>query len=62
MSIEELDRQVEYRWAWDWRWEHPQDAGRVIGVCDAPQYLIERPDGSKFWWRKDLTREAQPHD
>ncbi|AHH98223.1 hypothetical protein [Kutzneria albida] len=31
-------------------------SGRVIGYCDAPTYVIERPDGTQFSWRADLTK------
>lgn len=44
------------------RWGTPdvvgsEGAGKVIGYCDAPQVLIEREDGSTFWWRADLCKE-----
>jgi hypothetical protein len=29
--------------------------GRVVAYCDAPTYVIERPDGSRFSWRADMT-------
>ena len=30
--------------------------GKVVAYCDAPQVLIQTPDGEKHWWRADLTR------
>lgn len=29
--------------------------GRVIAYCDFPTFVIERPDGSRFSWRADMT-------
>lgn len=34
--------------------------GRVIGYCDAPQFLIEDDNGQRVWWRADMTSPAQP--
>jgi hypothetical protein len=28
--------------------------GKVIGYCDAPTVIIEKPDGTQFTWRADL--------
>lgn len=36
----------------------PYAEGEVIGACDAPMLHIRRADGSTFWWRADLCREA----
>ena len=43
------------------RWGHPADLsevrakGRIIAICEAPQVLIQTPDGKRLWWRADLT-------
>lgn len=29
--------------------------GRVIAYCDFPTFVIERPDGTRFSWRADMT-------
>lgn len=51
-----IDYDVEWRYGTDPCWEHPEGTGHVIARCDAPQVLIQTPDGHKFWWRADLTR------
>jgi hypothetical protein len=56
VMFENLGKQVECRYAWDWRWSAPFGEGRVVAYSDAPMVLIEDADGHKDWWRADLTR------
>ena len=51
MSEEALGHHVVARCASDCA---PHGAGKIVGWCDAPTYLIQRPDGSQFSWRVDL--------
>lgn len=32
--------------------------GRVVALCDAPQALIEKPNGDKIWWRQDMCKSV----
>lgn len=38
---------------------HENCVALVIGSCDAPQFLLQRTDGTTFWWRQDLCRGAK---
>lgn len=33
--------------------------GRVVAYCEAPQVLILTEDGTKIWWRADMTVEVE---
>lgn len=37
----------------------PMGPALVIGASDAPQFLLQAPDGRQFWWRQDLCRGAK---
>jgi hypothetical protein len=33
-------------------------AGRIVAYYEQPTYVIERPDGTRFSWRADMTFAA----